>query len=167
MPTLPRTSDGSPQPWVSQTPQTAADALSQSTLIKDQIINHQRSSLIPILTSIDQLAKATVTISYRMTLLISEVRALQEANIALSKRRRAKRTRLQDSGPLTGKEAEQLLAEKGIVEQESCDESAREGSSKRRKTSVQHCNICHKAGHNARTCSEVIEIDYSSDSNFF
>ena len=39
-----------------------------------------------------------------------------------SKRHRAKRTRLQDSGPLTGKKASELLVEKGVVEQEGRDE---------------------------------------------
>ena len=101
-----------------------------------------------------------------MTFLISEVRAFREANTALSKRRRAKRTRLQDSGPLTGEEASWLLVEKGVVEQEGRDEGAGEESSKRRKTGIQHCSICQKAGHNARTCIEVIDMDYLSDSSF-
>ena len=52
-PTPPGTSDGPPQPWVSQTPQTAAEAFSQSTLIKDRVARHQGSSLTPILTSVD------------------------------------------------------------------------------------------------------------------
>jgi hypothetical protein len=103
--TPPGTSNGLPQPWVSQTPQTAAEAISQSTLIKDRVARHQGSSPTPILNSIDQLAKATVAIGHQLTLLTSELNVVQEANEALSKRRRAKRTRLQDSGPLTSKEA--------------------------------------------------------------
>ena len=103
-PTPPRTSDGPPQPWVSQMPQTAADILLQSILIKDRVVNHQRNSPIPILTSIDQLAKTTVIINHQLTLLTSEIKALREANTVLSKCRRAKRIRLQNSGPLTGEE---------------------------------------------------------------
>ena len=93
-PTPPRTSDGLPQPWVSQTPQTAVEALSQSALIKDRVARHQGSSPTPILTSIDQLAKAVVANSHQLSLVAGEVKALRDANTALSKRRRAKRTRL-------------------------------------------------------------------------
>jgi hypothetical protein len=164
MPTPPGTSNGPSQPWVSQTPQTAAEAISQSTFIKDRVTEHQGSSPTPILASVDQLAKAVVANSHQLTLLTGEVKALREANKALSKRRQAKRTRLQDSGPLTSKEASQLLAEKGVIEQEGRDEGAGEGSSKRRKTSARHCGICRKAGHNARTCSEAVDVDTSSDS---
>jgi hypothetical protein len=97
-------------------------------------------------------------VSHQLTLLSGRVKALEKANEALSKRRRAKRTRLQDSGPLTGEEASQLLVEKGIVEQEGHDEGAGEGLSKRHKTSARHCGICGKAGHNARTCPEAKDI---------
>jgi hypothetical protein len=163
-PTSPETSDGPPQHWVSKTPQTAAGAISQSTFIKDRVTKHQGSSPTPILAAVDQLAKATVAVNHQLTLLSGRVKMLEKANEALSKRRRAKRTRLQDSVPLTGKEASWLLVEKGVVEQEERDEGAGEGSSKRRKTSARHCGICRKAGHNARTCPEAVDVDTSSDS---
>jgi hypothetical protein len=163
--TPPGTSNGLPQPWVSQTPQTAAEAISQSTLIKDRVARHQGSSPMPILNSIDQLAKATVAIGHQLTLLTSELNVVQEANEALSKRRRAKRTRLQDSGPLTGKEASQLLVEKGVIDQEGRDEGVGEGSLKRRKIGARLCGICRKTGHNARTCPEAADADSSLDSN--
>lgn len=159
----PETSDGLPQPWVSQTPKTATEAISQSTLIKDRVTKHQGSSPTSILNSVDQLAKAAVAVGHQSTLLSSEIKVLREANEALSKRRRAKRTRLQDSGHLTGEEASQLLVEKGAVAQEGRDEGAGEGSSKRRKTSARHCGNCQKAGHNARTCTEAAAVDCPSD----
>ncbi len=114
--------------------------------------------------SVDQLAKATVSVSHRLTLLTGEVKALREANEALSKRRRAKRTRLQDSGPLTGEEASKLLAEKGVAEEDGRDEVVEGGSSKRRKMGARLCGICRKTGHNARTCSEAEDMDDLSDS---
>ena len=120
---------------------------------------------MPIINSIDQLAKATIAIGHQLTLLTSELKVVQEANDALSKRRRAKRTRLQDSGPLTGKEASQLLVEKGVIEQEGHDEGVGEGSLKRRKIGARLCGICRKTGHNARTCPEAADADSSLDSN--
>lgn len=157
-PTPPGTPNSLPQPWVSQTPQTAVEALSQSTLIKDRVARHQGSSPTSILNSVDQLAKATVAMSHQLTLLNGEVKALREANQAISKRRRAKRTRLQDLGPLSGEEASQILAKKGVVEQERCDEVAEEGSAKRRKTGARFCGICRNTGHNARTCPEAEDV---------
>ena len=55
--------------------------------------------------------------------------------------------------------------EKGVVEQEGQDEGVGEGLSKRHKTGAQYCSICRKAGHNARTCAETIDVSSSSDSD--
>lgn len=52
-----------------------------------------------------QLAKGTDRLAYQMILIQEEVRSLREANIALSKRRRAKRTRIKDGGSLTIEDA--------------------------------------------------------------
>jgi hypothetical protein len=119
------------------------------------------------LTSVDQLAKATVSINHQLTLLTGEIKALREANKALSKRRRAKRTRLQDSGSLTDEEASQLLVEKGVVKEEGRDEGAEGGPSKQHKTGAQLCDICRKSGHNARTYPEADDIVEASNSDVF
>ncbi|CVL09140.1 related to transposase [Fusarium mangiferae] len=166
-PTPPVATDALPLPWISQTPKTATEALSQSTLIKDRVSKHQGSSPTPILASVDQLAKATVSINHRLTLLTGEIKALREANEALSKRRRAKRTRLQDSGPLTGEQASRLLVEKGVVKEEGRDEGAEGGPSKRHQTGARLCGICRKSGHNARTCPEGEDIDEASNHDIF
>jgi FtsZ-binding cell division protein ZapB len=88
-PTPPGTPDGLQIPWVPKTPKTTSEALSQSTLIKGQIARHQGSSPTPILSAVDQLSKGMQVFSHQVTLLQAEVRTLQEANEALSKRRRA------------------------------------------------------------------------------
>lgn len=124
---------------------------------------HYRSSPTPILAFINQLAKAIIAISHQLILLDGEIKALREANETLLKRRRAKRTRLQDSGPLSGEEARQLLAEKGVVEQERRDEGSGEGLAKRRKTSARLYSICRNTGYNARTCPEAEDISIASD----
>jgi hypothetical protein len=163
-PSLPGSPRDQPQPWISQTPKNATEAISQSTLIKDRVARHQGSSPTPIIAAVDQLAKATVAIDHKLTLMTDRIKMLEEANEVLSKRRRAKRTRLQDSGPLTGLQARQLLEEKGLVEEERRDEGVGEGSSKRRRTNGRVCGICRKPGHNARTCSKAVDISSSSDS---
>jgi hypothetical protein len=160
-PTPPGTPDGPPTPWISKTPQTTNEALSQSTLIKDQIVRHQGSSPTPILAAVDQLSKGMQAVSHRVALLEAEVRVLQEANEALSKRRRAKRTRLQDGGVMNGSQAREVMAGEGVVEEEARVEGENEGSSKRRRTGLRLCSICRNAGHNARTCPEAGKIDTS------
>jgi DNA repair exonuclease SbcCD ATPase subunit len=102
--------------------------------------------------------------SHQVTLLQAEVRTLQEANEALSKRRRAKRTRLQDGGAISGSYAREIMAEKGVVEEEGRVEEENEGSPKRRRTGLRLCGSCRKAGHNVRTCPTAGEMDSSSDS---
>jgi hypothetical protein len=164
-PTPPGASDNLPLPWISQTPQAVTQALSQPNLIKDRVARHQGSSLTPILTSVDQLAKATVSISHRLTLPTWEIKALREANKALSKRRRAKRRRLPDLGPLSGEKASQSLVEKGVLKEEGRDEGAEEGPSKRHKTAARLRGICRKSSHNARTCPDAEDKDVSSNSD--
>jgi hypothetical protein len=56
------------------------------------------------------------------------------------------------------------MVEKGVVKEGGYVEEENEGSSKRRRTGSRLCGICRKAGHNARTCLEVEEIDSSSES---
>lgn len=102
-------------------------------------------------------------VSHRVVLLEAEVRTLQEANEALSKRRRAKRTRLQDGGAINGSQARAIMAEKGVVEEEGRVEEENEGLSKRRRTGSRLCGICRKTGYNERACQEAREINDSSD----
>ena len=51
---------------------------------------------------------------YQVALLRSEVSSLHKANEALSKRRRAKRTRVQLGGSLTVQDAQDLLDQKAV-----------------------------------------------------
>jgi hypothetical protein len=52
---------------------------------------------------------------HQVALLRSEVSSLRKANEALSKRRRAKRTRMQLGGSLTVQDAKDLLDQKAVV----------------------------------------------------
>ena len=54
----------------------------------------------PIVAIINQFKKGIIIIIYRMSLLEIENRVLREANEALSKYRRAKKTRVKYGGPL-------------------------------------------------------------------
>jgi hypothetical protein len=62
-----------------------------------------------MLATMDQLIKGTMAIMHEVALLRSEVSLLYKANEALSKRWRAKRTRVQLRGSLTIQDVKNLL----------------------------------------------------------
>ena len=55
--------------------------------------------------------------AHKMTLLSAEVRTLWAANKALSKRRKAKKTRVRKGGALTVKDAQDLISQKDAEKQ--------------------------------------------------
>ena len=75
-PTPPGTTDELSERWVSKTPKTTNEALSQSTLIKEQITGHQGSSPTPIFKAVNELSKGLLSVSHRMTLLEANMRHL-------------------------------------------------------------------------------------------
>ncbi|ESZ89450.1 hypothetical protein SBOR_10167 [Sclerotinia borealis F-4128] len=99
-PTPSRSSSVELDPWVSQTPHNSNDALSQSTLVKNRIAQHQGSSSTPIFETIAVLAKGTEILVYEITLISTEIRTFRKANEVLSKRRRAKKSRIREGGAL-------------------------------------------------------------------
>jgi hypothetical protein len=127
-------------------------SLSQSEYIKNRIARHQGSSPTPILTAVDQLAKGTQVLAHSVTLMTAEIRTLQKANEALSKRRRAKKTRVRLGGPLTKEDAHDLLAQREVQEQVERETRENGGRRNRTETAPRRCSKCEKPGHNARTC---------------
>jgi hypothetical protein len=157
-PTPTRLPPADASPWVSQTPHTAAEAISQSRLVRNRISTHQGSSPTIMFNAIKQLAKGTEAIAYEMTLLRAELRTTQEANKALAKRRRAKRTRLQEGGMLSAEAARNLMAKKGSGGKKKGEEVEEGGPSQARPATVRCCGRCGKPGHNVRTCPTAEEL---------
>lgn len=144
-------------PWVSQTPHSAAEAVSQSEFVRNRISVHQGSSPSSMFLAVKQLAKGTEQIAHRMTLIEDELRTLRKANEALAKRRRAKRTRLQAGGALTAEDAQALVAAKATGGQKLGEGSSGGGPSEAGPATQRRCGGCGKIGHNIRTCQEVEE----------
>ncbi len=116
-PTPPRAPSTDADPWVSQTPSNPTEALSQSTLVRNRIACHQGSSPTPLFETVAALAKGTERMAHEMTLLSAEVRSLRAANEALSKRRRAKKTRIRQGGALTVEDAQDIITQRDAGEQ--------------------------------------------------
>ena len=75
-----------------------------------------------MLAAMDQLTKGTIAVMHEVALLRSEVSSLRKANEALSKRRRAKRTRVQLGRSLILQDAMDLLGP-GAVGREGAQET--------------------------------------------
>ena len=99
-----------------------------------------------------------------MGLLKAENQQLREANALLSKRRRARKTRLRDSGSMTIAEGQALRDQKDVEEQIQQEDRKTRGRKPRVETKSRRCGVCGKSGHNARTCQIDVEISNEEDS---
>ena len=99
-----------------------------------------------------------------MVLLRAETKELRAANERLSKRRRTKKSRLQEGGSLSLQDAMVLVADRGLGGQ-VCEETSRsDGCITVGELRVRLCSNCKKPGHNVRTCQVVCETSEGSDS---
>jgi hypothetical protein len=155
----------SANPWVSRTPQNPPETDSQSKHIKNRISHHQNSSPTSIIAAVDQLTKGATAVMHQVALLRAENSSLRNANEALSKRRRAKRTRVQHGGSLSIQGAQDLLDQKAVDDQITQETQQSHGRVRRACPKTRCCGVCGKSGHNMRTCQEVIELPDSSDSD--
>ena len=83
-----------------------------------------------------------------MTFLRAELRTTQAANKAHVKRRRAKRTRLQEGGALSVEDARGLIAKKDSGHQKKDKEVEKESLSQAGPATIRYCGRCAKPGHN-------------------
>jgi hypothetical protein len=104
---------------------------------------------------------------HEVVLLRNEVRNLRDANEILSRRRRAKRTRLQKEGEITVQEASQVIDQMDVNAQVVTESSRSGGRGRSVGPGVRRCGICGKTGHNARTCQEDIQASGEEYSEWF
>ena len=163
-PTPPATSSGLPVPWESKTPNNPIEAQSQTEYVRNRVARHQNSSPTSILAGLDQIAKGTTQVMHRLALLEGEVSALREANEMLSRRRCAKKKRLQNGGSLRIQTGEDLQSQKDVDIQLQDESRRRSGRTRTFGTRLQRCRICGEPGHNARTCQNDVEVSGDEDS---
>ncbi|KID80940.1 transposase [Metarhizium guizhouense ARSEF 977] len=147
-----------PAVWVPKTPNNPTEATCQTDYIKRRISRHQGSSPTSILTAMDQFAKGARGIMHRMALLRAEVETLRVANATLSKRRRARKTRLREGGSMIIAERQALQDERDVEQQLQQDIHESRGRKPRNKTKGRRCGACGKPGHNLRTCQMAVEM---------
>jgi hypothetical protein len=107
-----------------------------------------------------------VTRNIQKTALVeAENRELREANDMLSRRRRAKRTRLQNRGRMLIQEGQGLIDQIDVSMQVLAESSRSGGQGSSGQPRVRRCRTCGKTGHNTRTCQEGIEASGNEYSN--
>jgi hypothetical protein len=144
-------------PWVSKTPKTVLEAGSQSKYLERRIRRHHSSSPESIIEAVKSLEKGTKANMHKLALLEARVKDLEQANEILSRRRRAKRTRLQKRGVMTIEEGRQAIDQVDVDAQVVAESSRSIGQGRSARPGVRRCGVCGKTGHNARTCQVVIE----------
>jgi hypothetical protein len=147
-----------PDPWVSKTPKTVLETSSQSEYLKRRVRRHQSSSPASILEAIESFSKGTKAIMHQIALLKSENQILRQANETLSKRRRAKRTRLQNRGKMTVDEGREAIDQMDVDTQGVAESSGSGGQGEPVRAKERRCGTCGKTGHNARTCHIVVAM---------
>ena len=152
-------------PWTSKTPKTVLEAGSQSEYLERRIRVHKSSSPESILGALKSLTKGTKAIMHENALLRAENQDLRQANEILSRRRRAKRTRLQNRGKMTIGEGQDLIDQIDIDTQVVAELSKSGGQGSSARPRIRHCGTCGKTGHNARTCQEGIQASEEEYSN--
>jgi cell division protein FtsB len=145
-------------PWVSKTPKTVLEAGSQSEYLARRIRRHHSSSPESVLEALKSLSKGTKAVMHEVTLLRAKVQDLEQANEILSRRRRAKRTRLQKGGAMTVEEGRQVVNQLDDDTQMVAESSRSRGQKGSAQVKERRCGTCGKIGHNARRCQIVVAV---------
>jgi len=89
---------------------------------------------------------------HEMVLMKSRVRELKEANTALSKRERAKKSRIQAGGPLIMQDISNILAKRDIYVLVGKEKRLEGNRTRGNVVGSRHCGNYGKTGHNSCTC---------------
>jgi hypothetical protein len=144
-------------PWTSRTPKTILETQSHSKYLQGRIRNHKSSSPKSIIKAVKYFKKGQSILLHKIALQEAEIRELQQANNTLSRRRRARRTRLQKRGNMTIGNAQDSINQTDVNTQVIAESSRSSGHERSQGPKVRQCSICGKPGHNARTCQEGIQ----------
>ena len=166
-PTPPEEAAEPSAPWTSKTPTTAIEAQSQSEYLERRIRRHKSSSPESIIEALKSSTKATKAALHQLALVDARLKNLEEANRILSRRRRAKKTRLQKGGTMTIEEASQVIDQMDVDTQVVAESSRSGGRRRSVGPGIRRCGVCGETGHNARTCKVDIPASGDEYSEYF
>jgi hypothetical protein len=143
-------------PWTLKTPKTILETQSHSKYLQERIRNHKSSSPESIIEAVKYFEKGQSILLHKIALLEAKNQELQQANDMLSRRRRAKRTRLQKRGNMTIGDAQEAIDQIDVNTQVVAESSRGSSQGSSGQLRVRRCGTCGKTGHNTRTCQEGI-----------
>jgi hypothetical protein len=139
-------------PWVSKTPSNTLEFRSQSTLIRERIRRHVNSSPTHMVEAVKKLAKGAEIMAHSLVLMSNQVKELQAANEAASRRKARKRKRIKAEGTLTAKEGVRLTTLKEFAARSDRKKAKKSARAEGSEPTQRRCGRCGEAGHNLRTC---------------
>jgi hypothetical protein len=145
-------------PWVSKTPSNTLEFGSQSTLIREKMRRHVDSSPSLIVEAVEKLAKGAEMMAHSLVLMSNQVKELQAANEAASRRKARKRKRIQAEGTLTAEEGVRLTTLKEFAARSDRKKAKKSARAEGSEPTQRRCRRCSEAGHNLRTCKKEAEI---------
>jgi hypothetical protein len=157
-PGTPRT----PTLWDPKTPSTTLEATAQSDYIKNRVLNHQNSSPTSIHQAIDQLSRGTQGVIQKVVLMEARIKELEEANSTLSKRRRAKKTRIRNGGTLSTEEAKDLIEQRALKDQLRSEKREKRAQRQGGTRAARRCRRCRELGHTSKNCTKAEETAVES-----
>ena len=163
-PTPPGSRAGLPSPYVPTTPNNPTEARSHTDYIINRIRRHQNSSPTSIIDAIRQQGKATQVTMHRYTLIDEEFKISREELAAISKGRRAKKTRIRHKGSLSVNQAQDLIAQKDVDGQVAKESRRSGGGVSQSESTGRKCGNCGQTGHNIRTCDVYVDYVGEDDS---
>jgi hypothetical protein len=101
---------------------------------------------------------------HRLVFLEEENRRLRKAQVLLSKRQKAKKSRIQEGGSLSQQEAQEIADKRDVEQQIEQETRGSLGRKPRVETRPRRCGTCHEVGHNARSCSTIVVDTEEEDS---
>jgi hypothetical protein len=146
---------------VSKTPSNTLEFRSQSTLIQERIRRHVNSLPTYIVKAVKKLAKGAEIIAHSLVLISNQVKELQAANEAASRRKARKRKRIKAEGTLTAKEGVRLTTLKEFTARSNRKKAKKSARAKSSELTQRRCRHCSEARHNLRTCKQEAEIVFN------
>lgn len=147
------------------TPKSYKDTTKQAQFVMNRVSNHLDSSPTKLIESLGSLVRGITSISHRATLAEAKVVELKNAMHVLSKRRRARKTRLRNGGSFTQQEAQDAQVEIDVAQQIKQEDDAIPRPRTRTERGARRCGNCGATGHNARTYNAEVEITEEENSS--
>jgi hypothetical protein len=158
-PTPPKAVTEPSTPWTSRTPKTILETQSHSKYLQERIRNHKSSSPESIIQVVRYFEKGKSILLGRIALLEDRVKQVEQDNTTIGRRGRGKKSRVQKGGPSIVEDASQAIDQIDVDTQVVAESSRSGRRAKSERPGGRRCSKCGKAGHNARTCQAVVEVN--------